>query len=157
MKSRQGIWLLTLSVITIATFSCNPSKRAMKDTHVSSDTISSVNPKLEGTYWKLVALTGKPVSDSATMKEMYLIFKTEQSRVEGNAGCNGISGTYTLGNGNGISFSQMISTKMMCPGIEYETTFLRALSRVNHYHLKGDTLTLTRGTQRSEAKFIAKD
>lgn len=133
----------------------NSAKKTM-GTHILIDSIAVSNPPLQDTHWTLVELMGKRIPDSATNKEMYIGLKKEQNRVEGNGGCNTIAGTYTLGKKNEILFGQMISTRMMCPGIKYEDMFLKSLSSADHYFLKADTLLLTHGKLPPLAKFVAK-
>jgi heat shock protein HslJ len=114
-----------------------------------------IKTPLEETHWTLVELMGKPISDTPERKEMYLILHKDQNRIEGNGGCNAFSGTYVLKN-NEISFGPLVSTKVFCPALQYENEFLKALSTANHYYLKSDTLSLTKGKIMRVAKFIAK-
>ena len=144
--------LFTVSALFI---NCNSAKKTMGPT-ISRDSIAVSNPPLQETHWTLVELMGKQIPDSATNKEMYIELKKEQSRVEGNGGCNTIAGTYTLSKKDKVLFSQMISTRMMCPGIKYEDAFLRSLSSTDHYYLKADTLFLTHGKLLTLAKLVAK-
>jgi heat shock protein HslJ len=129
---------------------CNPTN---KMTGQNSETL--VKAPLEETHWSLVELMGKPISDTPERKEMYLVLHKDQNRVEGNGGCNAFSGTYVLKN-NEISFGPLVSTKVFCPALQYENDFFKALSTANHYYLKNDTLSLTRGKIMRVAKFIAK-
>lgn len=148
--------LIILVTVMALFIHCNSSKKAM-GTSISRDSIAISNPPLQETHWKLVELLGKKIPDSAINKEMYIVLKKEQNRVQGNGGCNTIAGTYKLSKENKILFSQMISTRMMCPGIKYEDEFLKSLSTTDHYYLKADTLLFTHGKLLPEAKFIAKD
>ncbi|RYF84529.1 MAG: META domain-containing protein, partial [Chitinophagaceae bacterium] len=67
---------------------CNSSKTA---------TGAAGTGQLTETYWKLTELNGKPIGEAnADRREVYLILRTAESRVQGNAGCNGYGGTYSL-------------------------------------------------------------
>ena len=156
MTINFGKRLLILVTLGALFIHCNSSKKSMGPT-ISRDTIAISNPPLQETYWKLVELLGKKIPDSAINKEMYIVLKKEQNRVQGNGGCNTIAGTYTLSKQNQLLFSQMISTRMMCPSIKYEDAFLKALSTTNHYYLSADTLLFTHGTSLGVARFIAKE
>jgi len=155
MTINFGKKLLILVSVAALFIHCNSAKKTM-GTHILIDSIAVSNPPLQETHWTLVELMGKQIPDSATNKEMYIELKKEQNRVEGNGGCNTIAGTYTLSKKDQILFSQMISTRMMCPGIKYEDAFLKSLSAADHYYLKADTLFLTHGQLLALAKFVAK-
>jgi heat shock protein HslJ len=58
--------------------------------------------------------------------------------VTGTTGCNRMTGRYSLSEKR-FSFGEMATTKMACPG-GYETGFLDALTRVNHYEISNGQL-----------------
>ena len=72
-----------------------------------------------------------------------IVFK-EDGKIEGNVGCNGFGGDYTV-DGNTITFGPIVSTLMFCEGPvgEQETTTLNVLVETASYTLDGDTLTIT--------------
>src|SRR6185312_6294856 len=152
MKIRFEIIITALIGVGARYRKCNPSNKMIKD---SADATTLVKAPLQETHWTLVELMGKPVTDTPERKEMYLILHKDQNRVEGNGGCNAFSGTYVLKN-NEISFGPLVSTKVFCPALTYENEFFKALSTANHYYLKSDTLSLTKGKIMRVAKFIAK-
>lgn len=154
MKVRFEIIIATFLGFAAICMNCNPSQK-INEPKVSIDTVSSVNAPLFETHWKLVELMGHKIQDSATKKEMYLVLKKTESRVEGNGGCNAFSSTFTLQN-NQITFGPLVSTKMFCQGIEAENEFFKALSSADHYYLKSNTLLLTQGKVLRVAKFEAK-
>lgn len=154
MKVRFEIVIATFLGLVAICMNCNPSKKA-SESKVSLDTVSSVNVPLFETHWKLVELMGHKVQDNAIKKEMYIVLKKTESRIEGNGGCNAFSGTFTLQN-NQIAFGPMASTKIYCQGIEAESEFFKALSTADHYYLKADTLSLTQGKVLRVAKFEAR-
>src|SRR6185437_7622527 len=151
MKFRFEIIIAAIIGFGAIYMNCNPTN---KMTGQNSETL--VKAPLEETHWSLVELMGKPISDTPERKEMYLVLHKDQNRVEGNGGCNAFSGTYVLKN-NEISFGPLVSTKVFCPALQYENDFFKALSTANHYYLKNDTLSLTKGKIMRVAKFIGKE
>ena len=80
-------------------------------------------------------------ADTATGKIPFLNFDTSSRKMNGNTGCNNISGAYAA-TSDGLSFSEnIISTRMACPGYD-EVAFMKNLLRVNGYQIKSDTLEL---------------
>jgi heat shock protein HslJ len=71
--------------------------------------------------------------------EIYLV----EGRVHGNAGCNNINGKVIV-NENKITFSEMITTEMACPG-DLEQRFLTALQNVDNYKIEKLRLYLCEG------------
>jgi heat shock protein HslJ len=69
---------------------------------------------------------------------------TEDGKIEGNVGCNGFGGDYTV-DGNTMTFGPIVSTLMFCEGPvgDQETTTLSVLVETVSYTLEGDTLTIT--------------
>lgn len=100
-------------------------------------------PSLENTYWKLIALRGRPVAAAERAREPYLILQPEQHRVAGSGGCNRISGGYTLA-GDRVTFGRAAGTLMACAdGMEQERVFLEALSLVARWSVDGQRLELS--------------
>lgn len=80
-------------------------------------------------------------SDTASGRIPTLNFDLLKSRVNGNTGCNSFGGSFEL-KGNALSFStNMISTKMACPGYN-EKIFLDNLFKTNRYQIKEGVLQL---------------
>ncbi len=106
-------------------------------------------------YWKLIELDGKPITVSEDQKrEAHIVLKFS-SRVIGSTGCNRLTGSYTLEEGNRIRFGQMASTLMSCPDVPYEDDFLKALEHADNYALRNDTLSLAKGRAAYAARFVA--
>ena len=86
-------------------------------------------------------------SRSATLR-----FGAHDGQISGSAGCNAISGMYSL-NGTRLQFSALRTTLIACldpvlgrldPVVSrQESYYFHALSRVVAYRLKGNTLTLS--------------
>ena len=64
------------------------------------------------------------------MLEIYV----EEKRVHGNTSCNTINGKVNIDE-NKISFLEIITTEMACPG-NLEQRFLSALNKVNNYKIE---------------------
>ncbi len=111
--------------------------------------------KITEKYWKLVELNGKAITVSDTQpKEAHFILKEASNKVNGHSGCNGIRGSYTLEGLDQISFSQMVSTRMACQNVPYESDYLKALEQTDHYVINGDSLHL-KMADKELAKFVA--
>jgi heat shock protein HslJ len=95
--------------------------------------------------WVLTELKGVPVQLSGTRRDAYLEFAWVDKRFTGNGGCNNISGKYTFEKKKNIHFSDVISTKMSCPDISFETTFLETLNSVERFETEGNRLLLKDG------------
>jgi heat shock protein HslJ len=154
MKIRAEIIIAVLFGFSALCMNCESAKKAMNESKISIDTAESATAPLLETHWNLVELDGKKVGDSSTNKQMYILLKEAGNKVEGNGGCNSFSGTYALGKNNQIAFSDIISTRIMCPGIEYETAFFKAISLTDHYLFKKDTLSFMQGKTSTVARFV---
>lgn len=107
-------------------------------------------------YWKLVELRGKYlVVDSTYIKEPHIIFKSQDNKIIGHGGCNSISGTYELKEGNRIFISNVVSTRMACPTINIELEFLNVLAMTDNYNVNGDNLVLNKARMAPLARLKA--
>ena len=120
-------YLFTLTVLVVASASC---------THKLSP-----DANWSGRRWILTEMKGVPVQLSGGRRDAYINFDAGEKRFTGNGGCNQISGTYSLDKKN-IRFGEVISTKMSCPDIEFENTFLSTLHSIDHYEQRGNDLLL---------------
>ena len=110
------------------TSSCNCTKSA-----ADSATIT-------GTEWQLASINGKSPAAADYNNGLPTINFTKDNKVNGKGGCNSYGGTYSINDKGGLAISQMMSTKMFCPG-EGENTYMAALQTVNM--AKGDKEKLT--------------
>jgi len=148
----QSKLFLIILVAFLSFLSCNTTKKAT-NSGMSSD---NPNSDLIETYWKLTELMGEPIAMTPdTKKEMHMVIKKQENLVNGNSGCNSFRGSYIVLEGNRISFSQLISTKMACIDMEKETTFMEALQKVDNYAIQGKILSLNKGRMAPLAKFEA--
>ena len=108
-------------------------------------------------YWKLKTLDGKDVKMADNQeREIFFTLKSQDNRVTGFAGCNTISGEYTLEEGNRIRFDKMATTLMMCPDVDVnESEFLKVFELVDNYTINGDVLSLNVGRRAPLAVFEA--
>jgi heat shock protein HslJ len=92
--------------------------------------------------WILIEMKEVPVQQSGTRRDAFLEFIPAEKKITGNAGCNRINGGYILEKKNHINFQDVISTKMACQDMAFETTFLSLLNEVNRYEQQNSTLIL---------------
>jgi heat shock protein HslJ len=60
--------------------------------------------------------------------------------------CNNIGGKFTI-TGNSISFGPVRSTKMMCPDMNYESAFNKAIMEADTIEYKGSEMILKKGKE----------
>jgi heat shock protein HslJ len=107
------------------------------------------SPKLSPDYnwqnrkWVLVELKQVPVQLSGSRRDAFIEFFPDEKRFTGNGGCNSINGLYEINRKKSeIGFSNIVSTKISCPDIAFENTFLETLDKVNRYEVSGNTILL---------------
>lgn len=101
---------------------------------------SSEERSLSGVEWVVMKMNGKNI-DLGEEGDISIIFDAASHRVTGNAGCNNFFGTYTESS-EGLEFSKIGVTKMSCPNIHVEMTFLKILEDADGYTIKGNRLSL---------------
>ena len=122
----------------------------------AGDTASPVNAELVETYWKLTELMGKPVKKTPQGKrEVHIIMKKQDNRIQGFGGCNSITGVYELKKGAFISFKNVASTLMACADMETEAALKKVLERADNYTIRRDTLSLNKARMAPLARFEA--
>jgi heat shock protein HslJ len=126
-------------------------------TSTSTKTTDSSKGKfaLSETKWKLTELNGKPVTNT-TGKDFYINLDSKTAKFVAYAGCNNISGAYTMIAETKLAFSKIISTKMACPNSDMEAKFVKALEKVDNYMIEdsGKMLHFHNG-KKAIAKFVA--
>jgi len=104
---------------------------------------SDVNVRLHD-IWALESINGEEfVKDDQTNNHPVIEIYLEEERVHGNAGCNTINGKVKI-DGSNITFSEIITTEMACPG-NFEYRFLTALQSVDNYKIEKLRLFLYEG------------
>ena len=85
--------------------------------------------------WALESIRGEKIVVDETVKNLPVLeIYVEDERVHGNTGCNTLNGNLKI-DGNRISFFEIITTEMACPG-DLEQKFLSALQKVNNYKIE---------------------
>jgi heat shock protein HslJ len=109
---------------------------------------------LEDTRWRVLEIAGKPAASPPGTRQIYL--RLTGQRVEAFAGCNTVSGAYRR-DGEALKFDGLVSTRMMCPSMAIEDTFLRALGRTVAFAQQGATLQLKDQDGQTAARFESDD
>jgi len=78
--------------------------------HVGAASDHPRTPTLAGTHWTIAS-----INDAAPAAERETAMRFTADRVSGNAGCNSFGGGYSFVGGV-MTMTQLISTKMACPG-----------------------------------------
>ena len=100
------------------------------------------DPRLHD-IWVLEKLNGKTVSASDFMKELpNLEINSATNNFLGFAGCNRMNGTIFFERGL-LRFTNIITTRMGCPGNNKESEFLKALQSTTSYKVENMRLILT--------------
>ena len=96
-----------------------------------------------GGHWELsfFPTTDKTFDEVFSQRRPDLQLDAGKGLVTGSTGCNRMSGSFTVINDRFTFGSNMITTKMACPGYE-EGLFLEALTRVNRYQVNATQLNL---------------
>lgn len=121
--------------LTMMMASCAGTKKVSNDMIPISD--------LNG-EWNILRAGDEIVKAQPGEETPFLGFKTESSRVYGNAGCNNLMGTYeTTDKPGSISLSGLASTMMMCPQMDVEDFIKRKLAEVEGFRRgPGNTVML---------------
>jgi heat shock protein HslJ len=98
---------------------------------------------LADTYWKLGRVGEQVITTPQGAREMHFVLQSENQRVAGFSGCNGMMGAYAL-NGSQLKFDQMAGTKMACAetSMQLENEFLAIFPLVAKWEISGQTLRL---------------
>lgn len=121
-------YLLPLALVILATTACSPK----------------LSPDSNWGYqrWVLIELREVPVQQSGGARDAFMEFMPNEKRFSGNGGCNRITGNYILEKRSKIRFTDVVSTKMSCPDIAFENTFLETLSQVNRFEILDNNMLL---------------
>ncbi|HLO58941.1 MAG TPA: META domain-containing protein [Bacteroidales bacterium] len=118
---------------------------ALKNKQDGNYMLKKITNQLQEITWIPVELNGKKMIIDTTAQRMpHLIFKILTNSVTGNGGCNSFSGRYEL-KANSIRISRLISTKMACERIQFESIFMMALGDCDNFKVRNDTLLLNKG------------
>ena len=95
---------------------------------------------LIGTEWQLIQLDGRAVKPEEG--KFTLTFLAEENRIAGIGACNRIMGRYEATEKGALKIGPLASTMMVCPGMEQEDAFTKALESTTHYDMDGPMLLL---------------
>lgn len=109
------------------------------------------NLSVENKRWQLVELFGKKIEGSA--ETHYIIFHSENNKIEAKANCNILSKDYKITNQLQLKIEPGISTLMACED-NIEQEFSKMLSTVDNLSVNEETLTLNKARMAPLAKFI---
>lgn len=105
--------------------------------------------------WQLIELDGQAIDTTKLNRPAQLTFEQADQRVFGSAGCNSMTGKYTLEAPDKLSFSPMAATKMACPDMSVEMKFQEIIGKVNTWSITEGFLVLSQDDT-PLAKFAAK-
>ncbi len=139
--------LLTIVLaFTIGVMSCGPKPApvtTVPEVAPATPHQEEFAPELAGTYWKLTELYGEAIRDENPKRGGFIMFRTD-GQMTASAGCNSITGTYTLSPGMRIAFgTNMASTLMGCPNQAREDNLKKMLAEVNSYVINGNKLSFS--------------
>lgn len=99
--------------------------------------------------WRLVALSGAPVSPGITLT------LAADGSASGDAPCNRYFGTYEAGDDFSFSLPQIGATRRACPELQLEAAYLDALGSASQYRLgrEGNTFALLDAAGRTVAAY----
>lgn len=138
------------SSIKIKEDTANKANRAIVETEDTSKGTSIENVK-----WVISSLDGQKTSNMEQNGEIiYFTLNPNGNRINGNSGCNTFMGTYTLEEGNRISFSQLASTRKMCLDAKInEAQILDIFNAADNYSFTNGQLELNRAKMAPLATF----
>ncbi len=103
---------------------------------------------LQGTYWRLTQVGGRPAAEGIPGREPHLRFDATGARMGGSTGCNSVSGAYRQ-EGDQLRFPEPIATtRMACTepaAAEQEQRFIEALAASERFAIAGGRLVLYSG------------
>ena len=152
--------ILFLSLFSLVLVSCGGNKKADNDATPANETAieqQDFDQQIVGKYWKLIELEGQEVEMVENQeREIFFTLNADDNTVGGFAGCNAISGEFTLEEGNRIRFSNMAITMMMCPDVDVnESEFMEVFELTDNYTINNDVLSLNVGRRAPLAVFEA--
>ncbi len=103
---------------------------------------SEVSADIRG-QWQLISY-GAPSEQKPAASGVETIIKFNDKQMNGNVGCNGFGGEYTI-KGDALEFGPVMSTMMFCEGPvgEQEMGTLAVLQEKTSFAIDGNTLTIT--------------
>ena len=113
-------------------------------TYTKGECPNATTHKLEGMVWQLTtfATASEP---QQVPEDVTISIKFEAGKIDGHGGCNHVGGAYQM-EGNNLSVSNLMSTKMFCEkAMKWESMFLACLEKSKSYTINGETLEINCG------------
>ena len=128
MKDIYMKFVVVALTVFIMAQGCNTTRNSVKDQDI-----------LVQTTWQLIEMEG---SDFENMTKVWLNFENgDEKKVSGYAACNSFFGAYEVTDHN-LKFGNLASTKMFCPEMELETSFLKRLEDIDRFEISDSRLNL---------------
>lgn len=127
---RKIQWMIM--VLLLAAVSC---KNAPKEQTTAA---------LTGHEWELKSMT-KADSVVKNPEKLPTLLFTDSTAVYGSAGCNRFFGTYNVEKEGKMTLNPGGATMMYCPDMAFEDAYLKSLTEVKEYTIRGKELKLTDG------------
>ena len=103
------------------------------------------NLPMENTKWNLTELQGATNEVFADADTFW--FSLDGESIVGVGACNRFFGGYQLTQCGSFEVGAMGMTRMACPDMELEDVFVRVMDEADCYEIKGNVLTLKKGTE----------
>lgn len=100
---------------------------------------------MENTKWNLSELQG--ATDEAFADADTFWFALDGEGIIGVGACNRFFGGYQLNESDGFRVGGMGMTRMACPNMDLEDSFVRVFEEMDGYEICGDVLTLKKGAE----------
>ena len=121
MNMNKILTICAIAATSAALASCSASR--------STATLSDLNGE-----WAIAKIDGKAVTSPAEQETAYIGLNTTTGQLYGNASCNMLMGQFNTKAAPGvIEFTNMGSTRMMCPEMGLEQSIMSALQQVAGY------------------------
>lgn len=135
-------YIYSIILLSFLAFGCNSTKNLFsnKEKKVKQEVVIT---ELFGTNWNLIKINASKPKLTSTENKISLLLTQEPMNFAGFSGCNRYFGKYSVKK-NTIKFFEAGSTMMACPDedMTLERNYITALSKINNYIIKSDTLFL---------------
>jgi len=137
MKTSYLILLLAL----FAFVGCNSSDYENQNIE-SDETKTELISMIYEQQWVLSEIKNEPVTfDREDQRMPYLVLRIEETRIMGYGGCNEFTGSFVLGDNDGIRFDQVAATKMYCQEtMHIEDKFFAELKNTTSFKMDDEVL-----------------
>lgn len=119
--------IFVLLFILLSLTACKSNKKVIEQTISPMDMIAK---------WGVESISGYDNPPT----NLTLSLNLQDNTAHGFASCNKFNGNAIRDN-NKLSFPALVTTRMMCPNMESEDAYLKALDKVESFDIKGNILT----------------